>query len=134
LVLELSSIVESAWASTGTLARLTGAGARVVRSAGFVERLSLERAAGAIVTDSLRVREEALVLGVSSYRVGPEASPVPASTGDFTVDLGTDRWALAGVRLQPNPPTPCAVPLWDGRAGSRAADVIVSNFARTRLA
>jgi hypothetical protein len=32
------------------------------------------------------------------------------------------------VTLSHHSPTPCAIPLWDGHAGERAADAIVEAF------
>src|SRR5262249_35720666 len=108
-------------------------GASVVRDLGFVERLSLERAAGAIVTDSRRVQEEAAALGIRCYVPGEPDRRLRADTGGTTLGLGDDPWALATVTPAGNPPTPCAIPLWDGRAGARVAAVLVANFARVLL-
>lgn len=79
------------------------AGAVTVSGPSFLERLSLERAAKAIFTDSERVAEEATVLGVPCHN------------------------------LQSGPELPAAAPSWDGPAGVRAADAFVANFARVRL-
>ena len=84
------------------------AGARVVRAPGYVDHLSLLRSAGAVVTDCARVREEAAVFGIECR-----------ASGD---DVETP---FAGERV---------IPLCDGRAGARAARVLVTNFARVRLA
>jgi len=99
--------------------------------ADFHERLALQRAAGAIVTDSRRAQEEAAALGVRCYALGPRYERVAVDAGGTTVAL-EHAGALAAVRLEPHAPTPCAIPLWDGRAGARAADVLVTNFARLR--
>jgi hypothetical protein len=88
------------------------AGATHVGRLGFVARLSLERAAGAIVTDSRRVEEESAVLGIRCHRLGDAA--------------------LAEIQPEENAPTPSVIPLSDGRAGARAAEVLVANFARVR--
>jgi UDP-N-acetylglucosamine 2-epimerase len=85
-------------------------GARVVTSPTFLERLSLERAARSIFTDSMRVHEEAAVLGVPCHSIGDNA-PL--------------------VAVEQNLATP--VTCWDRRAGLRAADALVANFARVRL-
>ena len=115
------------------LAPACAAGARFAAAPGFVERLSLERAAGAIVTDSARVQEEAASLGIRCHALGEPAGRVRADAGGTTVALGADPWALTRVRPDPNPPTPCMIPLWDARAGARLADVLVANFALVRL-
>jgi UDP-N-acetylglucosamine 2-epimerase (non-hydrolysing) len=74
-------------------------------SMGFVERLSLERSAALILSDDERTLEEAAALGVQCRAIG----------------------ALTSA------PTSPAIPLWDGRAGSRIAEVVVANFARVSL-
>jgi UDP-N-acetylglucosamine 2-epimerase len=78
-------------------------GAVTVGDRSFLQRLSLERAAKTIFTDSERVHEEATVLGV------------PCHSLDAARDL------------------PAASTSWEGPAGIRAADAFVSNFARVRL-
>ena len=85
------------------------AGARVVRAPDYLDHLSLLRAAGAVVTSSVRVRDEAAALGVHCYAASEQVPP------------------LAGR------PAPQAIPLWDGRAGARVARVLVANFARVRV-
>jgi UDP-N-acetylglucosamine 2-epimerase (non-hydrolysing) len=88
------------------------AGTRVVGPLGYVDHLSLVRSAGAVVTTSARVRDEAAALGVSSYTSGDHVPPL-ASTAR---------------------PAPNVIPLWDGRAGARIARVMIANFARVRPA
>jgi UDP-N-acetylglucosamine 2-epimerase (non-hydrolysing) len=88
------------------------AGTRVAGPLAYVDHLSLVRFAGAVVTTSARVRDEAAALGVSSYASGAEVPPL-ASTAR---------------------PAPNVIPLWDGRAGARIARVVIANFARVRLA
>jgi UDP-N-acetylglucosamine 2-epimerase (non-hydrolysing) len=116
------------------LAEAGVAGRGAVSHRGFVDRLSLERAAGAIVTDSLRAQEEAAALGIRCYALGEPRGRVRADASGTTVGLARDPDALLAVRPDPNPPTPSVIPLWDGRAGARIADVLVANFARLRLA
>ncbi|WP_156028003.1 UDP-N-acetylglucosamine 2-epimerase [Candidatus Solirubrobacter pratensis] len=107
-------------------------GARSVPRPGFAERLALARGAGAVVTDSARVQEEAAVLGVRCYALAGSGSRVRVDAGGTTIPVGDER-ALLAIRPERNAPTPCAIPLWDGRAGARAADVLVANFARVRF-
>jgi hypothetical protein len=90
-------------------------GARVVTRPSFLERLSLERAAKAIFTDSPRVHEEAAVLGVPCGAV---------NTAVDTNGLG---------RADDNLGFRESVSAWDRQAGVRAADAFVANFARVRL-
>jgi hypothetical protein len=84
-------------------------GARVTEDLGFVDRLSLEKAAAAIVSGSARAHEEAAALGIPCHRL--------------------DELPLRATRATPR----STVPLSDGHAGHRLADVLVANFARVRL-
>jgi UDP-N-acetylglucosamine 2-epimerase (non-hydrolysing) len=119
-----------------TRARLTGldrhAGTslQVVDPLEYLDFLCLEEAARVVVTDSGGVQEETSALGVAciTYRETTER-PV-------TVDLGTNRLVgvdpdalraaldeeLSGSARSSAP----AIPLWDGHAGVRAADAVVT--------
>ena len=107
------------------LARLEAAGVRCIEPAGYVDFLSLQGAAGAIVTDSGGVQEEASALGVPcfTFRANTER-PVTLSHGT-NVLIGDDPVVLSRIRPSPLPSTPSAIPLWDGHAGERAAEVLV---------
>jgi UDP-N-acetylglucosamine 2-epimerase (non-hydrolysing) len=129
-LVELSPAVESEWRAKGALAALARSSAKIVMPAGFVDRVSCERGAGAIATDSERVHEEAAALGIRCHtllRLDAEAATVAHGA---TVALGDDAWALEAVRPQGGAPTPLAIPLWDGRASTRIAEHVVTNFAR----
>jgi hypothetical protein len=108
LAAETPIVVDSSAAWRECLADAVQAGARVTEELGFVDRLSLEKAAAAIVSRSPRAREEAAALGIPC--LDPSDLPLRAA------------------------PLPRTVPLWDGHAGARLADVLVANFARVRLA
>lgn len=118
-------------ADDGGLARLEAAGVRCIDPLGYLEFLSLEAGAGAIVTDSGGVQEEASALGVSCFTFRPNTERPITLTHGTNVLLADDPAALADVRPSPHPPTPCAIPLWDGHAGDRVADVLVANYALT---
>ena len=45
--------------------------------------------------------------------------------------LGEDPAEIADVRPSPHPPTPCVIPLWDGHAGDRVADILIANYVLT---
>ena len=111
-------------AVAGALAELAGR-APVV----YVAFLSLELGAGAIVTDSGGVQEEAAAFGVRCYTLRSTTErPITVSHGTNVV-LGEDVAALAGVEPTRRPPVPCVIPLWDGHAGERIADVLAEHFA-----
>jgi UDP-N-acetylglucosamine 2-epimerase (non-hydrolysing) len=87
--------------------------------------LSLESAAMAVVTDSGGVQEETTALGIRCFTLRNNTErPVTVSHGTNIV-LGLDPDRLASIpeylALPLRRGTP---PLWDGRAGARAADAI----------
>jgi UDP-N-acetylglucosamine 2-epimerase (non-hydrolysing) len=111
------------------LSVLEDAGVHCLGPTGYVEFLSLELGAGAIVTDSGGVQEEAAAFGVRCYTLRSTTErPITVSHGTNVV-LGEDVGALASVEPSCRPPVPCVIPLWDGRAGERIADVLVESFA-----
>ena len=80
------------------------------------------------MTDSGGVQEEASALGVPCYTLRANTErPITISRGT-NVLLGDDPERLDEVTLSRRPPTPCAIPLWDGHAADRAADVILTAF------
>jgi UDP-N-acetylglucosamine 2-epimerase (non-hydrolysing) len=87
--------------------------------------LSLESAAMAVVTDSGGVQEETTALGIRCFTLRNNTErPVTVSHGTNIV-LGLDPDRLASIpdylELPLREGTP---PLWDGRAGIRAADAV----------
>jgi UDP-N-acetylglucosamine 2-epimerase (non-hydrolysing) len=115
-------------ADTGALGSLEAAGVACIDPVGYLEFLSLQAGAGAIVTDSGGVQEEASALGVSCFTFRPTTERPITLTHGTNVLLGDDPEALADVEPSPFPPTPSAIPLWDGHAGERVADVLIANF------
>jgi UDP-N-acetylglucosamine 2-epimerase (non-hydrolysing) len=118
-------------AEDGGLAQLEGAGVACIEPVPYLEFLSLQAGAGAIVTDSGGVQEEASALGVSCFTFRPNTERPITLTHGTNVLLGEDPAEIAEVRPSPHPPTPCAIPLWDGHAGERVADVLVANYVLT---
>jgi UDP-N-acetylglucosamine 2-epimerase (non-hydrolysing) len=118
-------------AEDGGLARLEAAGVACIEPVAYLEFLSLEAGAGAIVTDSGGVQEEASALGVACYTFRPNTERPITLTHGTNMLLGDDPAEIAEIRPSPHQPTPCAIPLWDGRAGERVADVLVANFVLT---
>jgi UDP-N-acetylglucosamine 2-epimerase (non-hydrolysing) len=113
----------------GRLDELEALGVRCAEPTGYLDFLSLETGAGAILTDSGGVQEEATALGVRCYTFRPNTErPVTIAQGTNEL-LGDDPAALAAVVPSGLPPTPCAIPLWDGHAAGRVASVIASVFA-----
>jgi UDP-N-acetylglucosamine 2-epimerase (non-hydrolysing) len=119
-------------AGTGSLDRLEFAGVRCIEPQGYLDFLSLESGAGAILTDSGGVQEEASALGVACYTFRPNTERPVTLTYGTNVLLGDDPAEIPGIRPVPWQPTPSAIPLWDGHAGERVADALVANFAFCR--
>jgi UDP-N-acetylglucosamine 2-epimerase (non-hydrolysing) len=111
------------------LDRLTAAGVRCIDPVGYLDFLSLQCGAGAVVTDSGGVQEETSALGVRCYTLRPNTErPVTITHGTNTL-LGDDPATLAEVDVCPWDPTPSAIPYWDGHAGERVADVLTATYA-----
>jgi UDP-N-acetylglucosamine 2-epimerase (non-hydrolysing) len=121
-------------AGTGALGHLEAAGVRCIEPQGYLDFLSLEAGAGAILTDSGGVQEEASALGVSCFTFRPNTERPVTLTHGTNFLLGDDPAEIAGVRPSSFAPTPCAIPLWDGHAAGRVADVLVANYALRRVA
>jgi UDP-N-acetylglucosamine 2-epimerase (non-hydrolysing) len=87
--------------------------------------LALEAEAAAVVTDSGGVQEETTVLGIPCFTLRDNTErPVTVSHGTNLV-LGLDPGRLAEIPDQLRRPRPTRIPpLWDGRAGERAAERI----------
>lgn len=113
----------------GDAHRLLAAGVLCGPALGYLDFLSLQLGAGAIVTDSGTVQEEASVLGIRCYTLRSSTERTITLTHGTNALLGDDPRDLADVRPSAGAPTPCAIPLWDGRAGERIADALVANYA-----
>jgi UDP-N-acetylglucosamine 2-epimerase (non-hydrolysing) len=117
----------------GDAHRLLAAGVLCGPPLGYLDFISLQSGAGAVVTDSGTVQEEASALGVRCYTLRSSTErPITLTHG--TNSLLADPRDLADVRPAPGPPTPSAIPLWDGRAALRIADALVANYALVRAA
>jgi UDP-N-acetylglucosamine 2-epimerase (non-hydrolysing) len=115
--------------TSGSQAILDRAGVQCAEPAGYLSFLSLEAGAGAIVTDSGGVQEEASALGIPCFTLrNTTERPVTLTHGTNTL-LGDDPAALRRVRLGRAEPRP-SIPLWDGHAGRRIADVLVGTAIR----
>ena len=108
----------------GSLARLL-----TTEPLDYLDFVALEAAARLVITDSGGVQEETSALGVPclTYRDTTER-PVTTELGTNTL-VGTDPAALARAaadELSRPAPDPGSIPLWDGRAGPRAADALLA--------
>ncbi len=95
---------------------------------GYLDFLSLEADAGAVLTDSGGIQEETTYLGVPCFTLRDNTErPVTVRAGTNTI-LGLEPERIAKIP-QLLEQTPAAPPsdrphLWDGRAAERVADVI----------
>ena len=113
-----------------------GGAVRLLEPLDYAEFIGLEAEARLVITDSGGVQEETSVLGVPclTYRTTTERP--------ITIELGTNR--LVGVDppalseaaeealAAELPPEPPEIPLWDGKAGPRAAEAISAFLERNR--
>lgn len=116
-----------------TRARLDGraTGGRVILldPIGYLEFLSLEAEAGAVLTDSGGVQEETSYLGVPCFTLRDSTErPVTVRLGTNTM-LGLDPAAIRQVTLRRGPAEPPQITAWDGRAAERVADVVADYLA-----
>jgi UDP-N-acetylglucosamine 2-epimerase (non-hydrolysing) len=103
------------------------AGVRLIDPVGYLDFLSLEADAGALLTDSGGIQEETTFLGVPCFTLRDNTErPVTIRAGTNTL-LGLDPAAIAGIPqalAAQRPAKPKPPPLWDGHAAERIADVL----------
>ena len=122
-----------------TVDRLAGAGLRdvlertnvfVTKPLGYLEFLGLEAEARFVLTDSGGVQEETSALGVPCFTLRDSTErPVTVELGTNTL-LGLDPERIREIPgLLEHIRTPTPIPLWDGHAGTRAAQVLADFLA-----
>jgi UDP-N-acetylglucosamine 2-epimerase (non-hydrolysing) len=112
--------------------RLEAAGVRCISPLPYIDCVSLLSRAGAVVTDSGIIQEECTALGVQCYTLGSSTERVITTTHGTNTLLGDDPREIAEIAPSASEPTPCAIPLWDGRAGERIAATLVAGYALVR--
>lgn len=104
-------------------------GLMLIEPLGYLDFLSLEADAGAVLTDSGGIQEETTYLGVPCFTLRANTErPVTTRAGTNTL-LGLDPAAIAGIpaALASRSEAPTEPPpLWDGHAAERIADVIAA--------
>jgi UDP-N-acetylglucosamine 2-epimerase (non-hydrolysing) len=92
---------------------------------GYLDFLSMEVGAAAIITDSGGVQEEASVLGVDCFTLRPNTErPITIAKGTNHL-IGDNPEAIDGIAVDiPARRRDVSIPLWDGDAASRAARVL----------
>jgi UDP-N-acetylglucosamine 2-epimerase (non-hydrolysing) len=112
------------------LGDLDGGGVRLLDPLGYVEFMSLQADARAVLTDSGGIQEEATYLGVPCFTLRDNTErPVTITHGTNTL-LGLEPARIASITpalAATRPPQRRGPPpLWDGRAGERIAEVIAN--------
>jgi UDP-N-acetylglucosamine 2-epimerase (non-hydrolysing) len=108
---------------------------RLIPPVGYLDFLALQAAARVVLTDSGGVQEETTILGVPCLTLR-ENTERPVTIREGTNELvGLDPATIvAAARRVLSRPRPARRPaLWDGHAGERVADVIVSDAGAARL-
>jgi UDP-N-acetylglucosamine 2-epimerase (non-hydrolysing) len=103
-------------------------GVELMDPVGYLEFLSLEADAAAVLTDSGGVQEETTFLGVPCFTLRDNTErPVTIRAGTNTL-LGLDPSRIDEIVPALSDPKPAPEPPfgWDGRAAERVADVVVS--------
>lgn len=106
-------------------------GMRMLEPVGYLEFLSLEADAAAVLTDSGGVQEETTYLRVPCFTLRENTErPVTIRAGTNTL-LGLDPSRIADIpsELAGQRPAPDCPPGWDGRAAERIADVLCGDRA-----
>jgi UDP-N-acetylglucosamine 2-epimerase (non-hydrolysing) len=108
------------------------AGLRLIEPVGYLDFLSLQADARAVLTDSGGIQEETTSLGVPCFTLRDNTErPITIELGTNTL-LGLDPGRIAEVPalLEASAPVPAEPPpLWDGRAAPRAAAAIAALVA-----
>ncbi len=113
--------------------RLLAAGVDCGPPVSYLDSVSLQLGAGAVVTDSGTMQDETTALGIPCFTLRGSTERVVTLTHGTNVLLGHDPRNLADVRLADGEPTPCAISMWDGRAARRIAQSLEANYAVVRV-
>ncbi|MFC7275732.1 non-hydrolyzing UDP-N-acetylglucosamine 2-epimerase [Paractinoplanes rhizophilus] len=112
------------------LAGLPG-GIRLVPPAGYLDFIALQASARLVLTDSGGIQEETTALGVPCLTMRDSTErPITVTEGTNTL-VGRDPARIVGTARQvlASPPAKRAPALWDGHAGDRIADTLLSYLA-----
>lgn len=108
---------------------------RLVEPLGYLEFLALMDHSALVLTDSGGIQEETTILGVPCFTLRDNTErPVTIAEGTNTL-VGADARDLAGAygELRREGGRPARVPeLWDGHAGERVAEVLLTSVPTLR--
>jgi UDP-N-acetylglucosamine 2-epimerase (non-hydrolysing) len=112
------------------------AGVQLIPPAGYLDFIALQADAALILTDSGGVQEESTVLGVPCLTLRDNTErPITVSEGTNRL-VGRDPGTIVAASLETlaAPPAPRRPQLWDGHAGERIAEILLSGgLAAQRL-
>jgi UDP-N-acetylglucosamine 2-epimerase (non-hydrolysing) len=112
-------------------ARLKIGNLRLVDPMDYLDFVALEERAAVVVTDSGGVQEETSLLGTWCVTVRPSTErPITVTAGTNTV-VGYDTARLNAAVASALGRTECAparIPLWDGHASERIADILLAKI------
>jgi UDP-N-acetylglucosamine 2-epimerase (non-hydrolysing) len=119
---------------SGAAELLEASGVRLAPPLSYLSFLGLQAHAACVLTDSGGVQEEASFLGVRCFTLRDSTErPVTVELGTNTV-LGARPERIADIpellEREPKPGNP--IPFWDGGAGERSAEAIVSFLGQER--
>ena len=103
-------------------------GITVLDPLGYLDFMALMAGAALVLTDSGGIQEETTVLGIPCLTLRQNTErPITVTMGTNEL-VGTDptRIVEAADRFLTNPPEGRTPPLWDGSAGRRIAEILVS--------
>ncbi|WP_157592258.1 UDP-N-acetyl glucosamine 2-epimerase [Solirubrobacter soli] len=124
VVMPLHPMTRALMEQLGDVSRLEAAGVHVTPPLGYLDFLSLEQSAGAILTDSAGVQDEASALGVRCYTLRRSTERIATLTYGTNILLGDEPGDIRFVETGPAAATPAAIPLWDGRSATRIAEIL----------
>jgi UDP-N-acetylglucosamine 2-epimerase (non-hydrolysing) len=107
----------------------------LVEPCGYLDFVALEHGAALVLTDSGGIQEETTVLGVPCLTLRDNTErPITVTEGTNQLTGRSPERVLAAARdvLANGWPKRCPA-LWDGQAGARIADVLVSGVPQRRL-
>jgi UDP-N-acetylglucosamine 2-epimerase (non-hydrolysing) len=109
-------------------------GVKIIEPVGYLEFLSLEADAAAVLTDSGGVQEETTYLGVPCFTLRNSTERPVTITSGTNVLLGLEPDRIAEIPALLASRTPSAAgppPLWDGCAAKRLVDVLLPSAVAT---
>jgi UDP-N-acetylglucosamine 2-epimerase (non-hydrolysing) len=106
-------------------------GILLIPPAGYLDFIALQASARLVLTDSGGVQEETTALGVPCLTMRDSTERPITLTEGTNVLVGRDpaRIVAAARRVLAEPPAKRAPALWDGHAGARIADALLTHLA-----